>query len=64
MELFLEDVKRRKTFAAGLTGLTVLALALGTSIPLAFAKLAENVPLLAPVLGPKSRVRRWRTGMT
>ena len=51
MELFLEDVKRRKTFAAGLTGLTVLALALGTSIPLAFAKLAESVPLLALFIG-------------
>ncbi len=51
MELFLEDIKRRKTVAAWLTGLSVLALALGTSIPLAFAKLAETMPRLAPFVG-------------
>ena len=51
MEKFLEDLGHRKAFAAWLTGLTVLALALGTSMPLAFAKLAENVPLLAPFVG-------------
>jgi sterol desaturase/sphingolipid hydroxylase (fatty acid hydroxylase superfamily) len=50
MELFFEDVKRQTRFFVTMVGLTILALAFGTSIPFAFKGLAENIPLLAPAL--------------
>ena len=51
MNLFFEDVKRRKGFVSGLAGLTLLALAIGMVLPLIFSRLSTAFPAIAPFLG-------------
>ncbi|MBT7943552.1 MAG: sterol desaturase family protein [Alphaproteobacteria bacterium] len=51
MSEFFEDVRQRKGFVARLTGLAILALAVGMAIPLVFSRLAAAFPVIAPFLG-------------
>ena len=51
MSLFLEDVRHRKGFAAWLSGLFIVALAIGMVLPLVFSRLAAAFPATAPFLG-------------
>ena len=51
MHLFFEDVRRRKAFLARLTGLAILALAIGMILPPVFSRVSAAFPAIAPFFG-------------
>ena len=51
MSLFLEDVRRCKGIVTILTGLSILALAIGMAPPFVFSRLSGAFPAIAPFLG-------------